>query len=81
MTPKCPACGSETLSGETAVVMSTKGGMSILLKDPNAIFMETEYTDPKRARICLSCGYLMLFMEKSLLTRLKKGELLLNTDG
>ncbi len=54
-------------------------GGAIELKDPNAVFVETEYAALTRARICHSCGYVMLFVDKSIAEQLRKGELVPKT--
>lgn len=75
MTPKCPACGSESFSGASKVVQP-KGLLGVNLKNPKGGFLlDTETANFTHARICLSCGYVMLFVLPSVVVKLRKGEL------
>ncbi len=69
---KCPVCGSAALSEETEYASFENSARfrdwepGVLQWKPLAIGAET-------AKICLECGYLLLFVGKNKLEKLKKG--------
>lgn len=69
---KCPACEGERLSDE-AEYASFDNSARFPDWEPGVLQWKALTLGAERARICLDCGYLMLFVGAAKLAKLVKG--------
>jgi hypothetical protein len=68
----CPVCGSEELSEETQFA-SFESHARFRDWEPGILQWKDLTVGAERARICLDCGYLLLFVGVAALAKLKAG--------
>jgi hypothetical protein len=69
---QCPCCGGESLSDETEYA-SFENTARFRDWEPGLLQWKDLAIGAEKARICLDCGYLLLFVGREKLAKLKAG--------
>lgn len=75
---KCPHCGGYNILEDVGVLDRGMNNHShnltlVTQNDPSALIFKGAIEAPVRAKVCASCGYVMLFADPKDITNLKDG--------
>ena len=76
---KCIQCGSTDLLDDVGVIDRGKNNSRwdltlVTHRDPDALFFKEPIEAPVRAKVCASCGFVMLFAKPSDVEELRSGK-------